>query len=464
MTLRLSVLVILGLVARAGAEPIDAAIARASAAHKALVVEVGAEWCGPCKEFEKHILPDHRVQDALRSVVFVRYDADEPEGEAVVKRLQITGFPTFVVLGARGAEQSRRAGSPDGEDGVQAFLEIVRDAEGALDDELTIHAKLKAHPGDLGVELAAARWYVARKLPREALYHYESVASDAKASKLQRRTALEAAGHLKRVLAWRAQLIDDTVALLRSAPDLAEYDDLVLATVGSTLPPEEAKALVATVLAAQTDEDTLNGMVYVALAAGAHEAALTAAQKVVGIKRSPQFLDTLAEVRHARGEREEALKLEDEALQLAPTFAELIANRARFATSRRESNEIMTARARAEALRARFEKVDQLDRVSLASQPSTPKRNRAAEAMKAETALEKVVAKRCREAAGTSGYAHAQVVVERERITAVTPYTDALASAALRGCISRELLGQALLDPGLAANSRERTLTLKFKR
>jgi thiol-disulfide isomerase/thioredoxin len=469
MKLAAALLVVIGLgglVGQASAEPLDTVLARSTTERKAVVLEIGAEWCKPCKEFERSILPDARVKAALKQVIFVRYDADDEQGQEVVRRLKVDGYPTFILLGAKGAELGRQVGTPLGEPGVGQFLDLLRDAGGALDDVVSMAAKLKAHPGDLDLELSAARWYLGRKLPHEALWHYAAVAKSSRATVAQRHDATDAALHLTRTLAWRAQLISDKVSLLRQDPALAAYDDLVVTTVGSTLPPDEAKALVSTVLAAQTDDEQLNSLVYVALAAGANDAALAGIQRVVAHQHVPQFLDTLAEVHHVRGERAKALEVEDEAIELAkgtPLAKALAVNRGRFASSRIDSTEVMTARARADALRARFDSVDELDQVA---PPESAKvkdqRARNMKAMEQQLALAKSVGEKCRGVAGTSDYAYANVGVVKERIAGVTLYLDAGAPPALRTCLARELVGQPFLDT--SSNNRSMAISLTATR
>ena len=390
------------------------------------------------------------MKAALKQVIFVRYDADEEQGQEVVRRLKVDGYPTFIVLGAKGAELTRQVGMSTGAEGVDRFLELVGDAQGALDDVVSMAAKLKAHAGDVDIEGSAARWYLTRKLPHEALSHYQAIANNPKASVGQRHDATDAALHLTRTLAWRAQLIADKVSLLRQDPALAAYDDLVVATVGSTLPPAEAKALVTTVLAAQTNDEQLNSLVYVALAAGANDAALAGIQRVVAHQRVPQFLDTLAEVHHVAGDRAKALEVEDEAIAMAKDtqLAKALAvNRERFASSRIDSTEVRTARARADALRSRFDSVDELDQVA---PPEAAKakdlRARNMKAMEQQLALATSVGDKCRGVAGTSDYAYVRMTVEKERITGITQYLDPAAPAALRVCLSRELVGQPFLD------------------
>ncbi|HPH25660.1 MAG TPA: thioredoxin family protein, partial [Pseudomonadota bacterium] len=67
---------------------------RARRAGKALVLEFGAKWCGPCVAFDRNVLPNRKVQAALSSVVFVHYDAEQHPGQAAARALGIVGYPT----------------------------------------------------------------------------------------------------------------------------------------------------------------------------------------------------------------------------------------------------------------------------------------------------------------------------------------------------------------------------------
>lgn len=462
--MKLAVLLVLALAGSAAAEPLETAMARAKAEGKPLVVEVGATWCGPCKVFARDVLPDPAVKDALEGVVFVRYESDDNgDGKAAGKRLAVNGYPTFVVLGGD-QERFRRTGALP----VPQFLQLLADAAGALESVETMHAKLKASPNDLGLELMAARWYRSRGLPREALSHFSAVAANPKATATQRRAATTAATHLSRTLRWRQELIDDAVAAVRADPALASEEDVILATVGSTLPPAEAKALVAAVLEAQTEPPRRNTFVYVALAAGATDAALVAAKQNVVGERSGALLDTLAEVHHARGEREAALAIEDEALRQsrgAPHEKTLLANRKRFERSRQESREVKEARGRADALRARFETVDALDpapRGLDSDDEEDDDRKRAIYAAKVQNALVASVTKECRRWAGESSLVYARSFPVNGRIASLTVFTDGTTLPALTTCVKRILDGQPL-PPTNLGGGRERLLKIYFK-
>jgi thiol:disulfide interchange protein len=97
----------------------------AAAEHRPLVVEFHARWCEPCKEFERTVLPDPRVQQALTTVHFVSYDGDSSVGKDAMSRCAVNSFPTFLVIDGKGTVRMKKVGSGGG---VDEFLRFLRGA------------------------------------------------------------------------------------------------------------------------------------------------------------------------------------------------------------------------------------------------------------------------------------------------------------------------------------------------
>ena len=98
----------------------------AAAEHRPLVVEFHARWCEPCKEFERTVLPDARVQQALTTVHFVSYDGDSSVGKDAMSRCAVNSFPTFLVIDGKGTVRMKKVGSGGGVDEFLRFLELAR--------------------------------------------------------------------------------------------------------------------------------------------------------------------------------------------------------------------------------------------------------------------------------------------------------------------------------------------------
>lgn len=111
--------------------PLDAAIKKAAAADKLLVVELGAAWCHACKQFAATMLPNARVKQALETVTFVQYDVDDDDGGRAAAKYGVQRVPTFIVIDQRGAERTRLEGAPLGDEGVQTFVHWIGAAPSA---------------------------------------------------------------------------------------------------------------------------------------------------------------------------------------------------------------------------------------------------------------------------------------------------------------------------------------------
>ena len=107
------------------------AIDDAAAQKKPLVVELYATWCGPCKRFERDILPDARVQAALGGVSFVRYDIDSPTGAEAYRACHASAVPTFVGIDRDGIVRLFKEGAEGSPEEFLAFLTQAKAVLGA---------------------------------------------------------------------------------------------------------------------------------------------------------------------------------------------------------------------------------------------------------------------------------------------------------------------------------------------
>ena len=113
-----SVLVVCAVAAVASATPaaepgwehsLPAALAKAKQTGRPVLVDVYADWCGPCKKLAVS-LRDPQVAAALRGgFVAVKVDADADPVTA--KTYRVTGLPTLLVLAPDGKELVRTSGA-----------------------------------------------------------------------------------------------------------------------------------------------------------------------------------------------------------------------------------------------------------------------------------------------------------------------------------------------------------------
>lgn len=108
----------------ANVDQLDAALANAKG--KPVMLDLYADWCVACKEFEKYTFSDPQVQKALSGTVLLQADvtANNADDKALLKHLQVLGLPTILFFDAQGFEQpaARVTGFMD----ASAFSEHLR--------------------------------------------------------------------------------------------------------------------------------------------------------------------------------------------------------------------------------------------------------------------------------------------------------------------------------------------------
>ena len=93
----------------------NAALAKARASGKKLFIDFETTWCGPCKTMDEWIWTDAEVAAALNDgFIGVKLDGDIEK--ALTKQHKVSGYPTMVVLDAKGAEITRAVGYQSSKD------------------------------------------------------------------------------------------------------------------------------------------------------------------------------------------------------------------------------------------------------------------------------------------------------------------------------------------------------------
>tara|TARA_Y100000782_G_scaffold19216_1_gene20082 strand:- start:8703 stop:9002 length:300 start_codon:yes stop_codon:yes gene_type:complete len=73
------------------------------------MVDLYADWCVACKEFEKYTFPSENVQEALQNTVWMQMDLTDntPERQAVFDKFDVLGLPTILFFDNEGNELKR---------------------------------------------------------------------------------------------------------------------------------------------------------------------------------------------------------------------------------------------------------------------------------------------------------------------------------------------------------------------
>jgi thioredoxin:protein disulfide reductase len=103
--------------------------ALAQAKGKPVMLDLYADWCVACKEFEKYTFSDPQVQNALKNTVLLQANvtANNAQDKALLKQLNVLGLPTILFFNEQGEEQpaARVTGFMD----AAAFSTHLRDRQ-----------------------------------------------------------------------------------------------------------------------------------------------------------------------------------------------------------------------------------------------------------------------------------------------------------------------------------------------
>ncbi|MBE0424906.1 MAG: thioredoxin family protein, partial [Lutibacter sp.] len=87
------------------------ALNEAKKQDKFLFMDVYATWCIPCKHLKETTFKDEKTGDYFNSnFINVSIDADSREGKKIVEKYAVRGYPTLLILDARGNLIARNIG------------------------------------------------------------------------------------------------------------------------------------------------------------------------------------------------------------------------------------------------------------------------------------------------------------------------------------------------------------------
>ncbi|HCR57877.1 MAG TPA: protein-disulfide reductase DsbD, partial [Raoultella sp.] len=86
-------------------DELDRALAQAKG--RPVMLDLYADWCMACKEFEKYTFSTPEVQQALKDTVLLQVDVTKNSAQdvALLKHLRVLGLPTILFFNAQGEEQ-----------------------------------------------------------------------------------------------------------------------------------------------------------------------------------------------------------------------------------------------------------------------------------------------------------------------------------------------------------------------
>ncbi|CAM6911286.1 MULTISPECIES: protein-disulfide reductase DsbD [Enterobacter] len=86
-------------------DELNGALAKANG--KPVMLDLYADWCVACKEFEKYTFSDPLVRNALKETVLLQANvtANNAQDKALLKQLNVLGLPTILFFNQQGQEQ-----------------------------------------------------------------------------------------------------------------------------------------------------------------------------------------------------------------------------------------------------------------------------------------------------------------------------------------------------------------------
>ncbi len=327
-----------------GAPAFADVLARAKKDGKPVFIDFQVSWCSWCRKLETDVFAKPSVGELMKGFVNVSYDAEKGLGKELAERFRVRGFPTLVIVDAGGSEIDR----------IEGFREsdaFTKEIERILKGKETLPAlkqRVAAAPDDL-----AAAMVLARKLdvtaPADAVVLLEKVVEKAKGKD----HAFEAEACISLARAAR-NANDPKRADAACNRVLTEFGDTdcAMEALQAMIPVGDADAALA--FLSKTQKSCKNAKVSAfadAVIAEAHlqaaataltrraevasddpqalnEIAWTCFERNMNLKaavgwartaveksmRDPSTLDTLANLLFATGQTEEAVKIEQEAL------------------------------------------------------------------------------------------------------------------------------------------------------
>jgi tetratricopeptide (TPR) repeat protein len=294
----------------------DDLLKTAKAENKPIFIDFFTTWCGPCKMLDANTYPDAAVEKVLATMLPAKYDAEKDPWVALAKQYKIHAYPTLVVIGADGKEIDRWIGylPPD------EFADKIGAMAKGTSAIALLEKDLAKSPNDfdLLVQVGEKHAEAGRVEPATAALT-KAMAQDPKNEKGKYPEILYELGDVNYGAGNNAEALKYFQRIAHDYPDWENINDAVARLAATQYRLGDTDAAVATYWKItenrQDDYKALNGFAWFCSQRKIGlDKALPVAIKAADLsKRDPGILDTLAEVYFAKGDYDNAIKVETEA-------------------------------------------------------------------------------------------------------------------------------------------------------
>lgn len=148
------------------------ALSKAKQDNKPVLVDVYAVWCAPCKELDRQVFSDEQAGEFINArLVSLKVDGEKGEGPELMKKYNIPGYPTILLLNPNGEEIDRLVGFGDKEKWMQTLKDYL-EGKNTLQD---LTSRLETEDDNVELHYQLARKLVYRGEEERALKHYQRV-------------------------------------------------------------------------------------------------------------------------------------------------------------------------------------------------------------------------------------------------------------------------------------------------
>ncbi|HET6272218.1 MAG TPA: thioredoxin fold domain-containing protein [Bacteroidota bacterium] len=326
--------------------PLAEAITKAKMEKKPVMIDFITDWCRWCDTLDARTYSDASVASFVNDgLIAIKIDAERGEGIEVAKKYGVNAYPTIIFVQPDGEEIDRILGYV----AAVPFLQTVKDYVNGVNTIGSLQADLKKNPNDARLHYTLASKYVDRNDPATAAEHFRQLLAFDPKNELGHN---EEAQFNVAMATFRADKnATGLIAFMASYPN-SDMNRQALYTLWNSYVKakdgENGKRYFNQYLQKwPNNAGMMNNYAWNCAEQGINlDHAADVAKQAVGLAKKEAekagYLDTYATVEFARGNVDEAIRLEQQAIDILKNvpgakMKEYEASMAKFKTGKKEN-------------------------------------------------------------------------------------------------------------------------------